>query len=238
MLTAAVDGGAAAVTISGDGTLRDAAQELGVPRIRVPEAPAQRLMLPFLVYSVLSVLNSAFGLDCEQEAEESIGALEAEWHDAAPHAPEPRNGAKSLATSLVTKTAAIYCDRIGAGVGLRFKNALNENSKRHAHFDVIPEALHNEIESWEDPSADFLPVFIRHASESSWDRGKLDQMASLLGRTGKAPVEVRGRGSSRLSQLMSMTYRLDLASYYLAVALGRDPLPTSLLDLVKFSRAT
>jgi hypothetical protein len=38
-----------------------------------------------------------------------------------------------------------------------------------------------------------------------------------------------------LSQLMSMTYRLDLASYYLAVALGRDPLPTSLLWQLKDS---
>jgi len=77
---------------------------------------------------------------------------------------------------------------------------------------------------------------LRHSSESKRDSEKLDHMAEILQGTGKAPVQLRGRGSSRLSQLMSMTYRLDMASYYLAIALGRDPLPTNLLDRLKFSK--
>ena len=236
MLAAAVEAGAAAVSISGEGKLSETAKRLGVQNIKVPAALAQRLMLPFLVYSALSVLNSAFDLGCEAEAEESMGALEAEWGAASPAASEPGNGAKALAASLVSKTPAIYGDRVAYGVGVRFKNVINENSKRHAHFDVVPEAFHNEIESWEDPGTEFLPVFLRHSSESPRDSAKLDHMVEILRGMGKTPVQVRGRGGSRLSQLMSMTYRLDMASYYLAVALGRDPLPTSLLDRLKFSR--
>ena len=236
MLTAAAEGGASVVSISGEGKLSAAAKRLGVPNIRVPQALAQRLMLPFLVYSALSVLNSSFGLKCEAEAEESIAALGAEWEDAALDVPEPRNWAKRLAGTLTSKTPAIYCDRVAYGVGVRFKNVVNENSKRHAHFDVVPEAFHNEIESWEDPGTDFLPIFLRHSSESKRDSEKLDHMAEILQGTGKSPVQLRGRGGSRLSQLMSMTYRLDMASYYLAIALGRDPLPTNLLDRLKFSK--
>ena len=236
MLTAAVERGAAAVSISGAGKLSEAAERLGVPNIRVPAALAQRLMLPFLVYSSLAVLNSAFGLGCEAEVEESIGALGAEWAEASPSAPESGNGAKALAAALVSKTPAIYGDRVAYGVGVRFKNVVNENSKKHAHFDAVPEAFHNEIESWQDPGTGFLPVFLRHSSESGRDSTKLDHMVEILREMGKGPVQVRGRGSSRLSQLMSMTYRLDLASYYLAVALGRDPLPTDLLDRLKFSK--
>ena len=234
MLSAAARAGAATVAISGKGRLSAEAERVGVPCIRVPDAPAQRLMLPFLVYSTLSILNSAFGLGCGPEAEESFAALESEWAESAPSVPEPGNRAKELAASLMAKTPTIYGDRIAHGVGVRFKNVVNENSKRHAHFDALPEALHNEIESWEDPGAGFLPLFLRHASESPRDAAKLDQMEDLLRGMGKAPLQVRGRGESRLAQLMSMTYRLDLASFYLAVALGRDPLRTALLDRLKF----
>ncbi|MDG6986017.1 MAG: hypothetical protein JRM73_04640 [Nitrososphaerota archaeon] len=233
MLSAAVEGGAQAVSISGDGMLSEKSAELGVPVIRVPKAMAQRLMLPFLVYSALSVLNSSFDLRCEDEVDESVRSMESEWSDASPARPEPGNGAKVLASALVHKVPAIYSDRIGYGVGVRFKNVLNENSKKHAHFDVVPEAFHNEIESWEDPGTDFLPVFIRHSWESPRDSAKVDHMVRILVELGKTPVQLRGKGASILSQLMSMTYRLDLASYYLAVALGRDPTPTSLLDRLK-----
>jgi glucose/mannose-6-phosphate isomerase len=235
MLRAAVAGGAAPLAISGEGKLSEAARSLGVPCIRVPAAVAQRLMLPFIVYSALSVLNRSFGLGCEAEAEESVESLEAEWKEVAPSAPEPANGAKALALSLMAKTPAIYADRVAAGVGVRFKNVLNENSKRHAHFDAVPEAFHNEIESWEDQGGDFLPVFLRHSSESPRDSARLDAMVELLEGAGWSPVTVRGRGESRFSQLMSMAYRLDMASYYLAVRLGRDPLPTRLLDRLKFT---
>ena len=233
MLAAAVEGGAHAVSITGEGMLSEKSAELGVPVIRVPKALAQRLMLPFLVYSALSVLNSSFALRCEGEVEESIVSMESEWSDASPSLPERANGAKALAAAMVHKVPAIYSDRVAYGVGVRFKNVLNENSKKHAHFDAVPEAFHNEIESWEDPSSEFLPVFIRHSWESPRDSAKVDQMVKILGELGKSPVQLRGKGSSILSQLMSMTYRLDLASYYLAVALGRDPTPTSLLDRLK-----
>ncbi|MDG7010964.1 MAG: hypothetical protein JRN57_02470 [Nitrososphaerota archaeon] len=233
MLAAAVEGGADAVSISGAGKVSETARRLRVPNIVVPKALAQRLMLPFLVYAGLSVLNSAFDLKCESEAAESMAALDAEWADSGPSVPEPRNGAKALAAALVSKTAAIYCDEVAFGVGVRFKNVVNENSKRHAHFDAVPEAFHNEIEAWEDPATDFLPVFLRHSSESARDSAKLDQMVEILRGLGKAPAQVRGRGSTRLAQLMSLAYRLDLSSYYLAVALGRDPLPTGLLERLK-----
>jgi len=141
MLTAAAEAGASVVSISGEGKLSDAAKRLGVPNIRVPQALAQRLMLPFLVFSALSVLNSSFGLKCEAEAEESIAALGSEWEDAALDVPEPRNWAKQLASTLTSKTPAIYCDRVAYGVGVRFKNVVNENSKRHAHFDVVPRGV-------------------------------------------------------------------------------------------------
>jgi bifunctional phosphoglucose/phosphomannose isomerase len=233
MLRAAVERGSSVVAISGEGRLSEEAQALGVQCIRVPPAPAQRLMLPFLVYASLAVLNSAFDLGCEDEARESIVALDSEWSEASPQSAEPGNRAKALAASLVTKTPAIYGDRVAYGVGTRFKNVVNENAKRHAHFDVVPEAFHNEIESWEDEGTEFLPVFLRHSYESPRDLAKLDRMVKILDGMGKSPVQVRGRGASCLSQLMSMTYRLDMASYYLSVALGRDPLPTALLDRLK-----
>jgi hypothetical protein len=58
-------------------------------------------------------------------------------------------------------------------------------------------------------------------------------MIKMLATAGKEPIEVRGRGKSNLAQLVSMVYRLDMVSYYIALGLGRDPFPTRLIDAIK-----
>jgi len=118
-------------------------------------------------------------------------------------------------------------------VGIRFKNVLNENSKKHSHFDGIPDVFHNEVEAWHDPTTDFIPIFLRHSLEGDRDRTREDMMVDMLSKARKGPIQVRGRGESSLEQLASMMYRLDLVSYYTAIGLGRDPFPTTFLDALK-----
>ena len=233
MMETAVQRHATVMSISGGGKLKETSARLGVPHIDMPKVVAPRYMLPFIVFSTLAVVNKGLGLGCEEEAEAAISAMESEGREVRLSSPLPKNSAKALALTLLHKTPTIYGARVTRGVGIRFKNVLNENSKKHALFDGIPDAFHNEIEAWEDPSTDFLPVFLRHSSETERDRVREDQMVVILSKSGKSPIQVRGRGRSSLAQLLTMVYRLDLASYYVAIALGRDPFPTRLIDTLK-----
>lgn len=233
MLHTAVQRHATVLAISGGGKLKETATRLGIPHIDMPKAVAPRYMLPFIVFSTLAVVNKGLALGCEAEAEETFNEMGLEGKVVRLASPLAKNSAKGLALSLVRKTPTIYGARVTRGVGIRFKNVLNENSKKHAIFDGIPDAFHNEIEAWEDPSTAFLPVFLRHSHESERDRTREDRMVDILAKARKSPVEVRGRGRSSLSQLLTMVYRLDMTSYYTAIALGRDPFPTRLIDTLK-----
>jgi len=235
MLRTAVQRHANVISISGGGKLREVSASLGVPHIDMPRGVAPRYMLPFIIFSTLAVLNRGLGLQCEEEAKSAISAMEAEGKGIGLAVPTSENGAKRLALTLLEKTPCIYGARVTRGVGIRFKNVLNENSKKHAHFDGIPDAFHNEIEAWQDPSVDFAPVFLRHSSEGERDRQRADIMFDILSKAGKNPVEVRGRVGPSLGQLVSMVYRLDVASYYTAIGLGRNPFPTDLIDALKRS---
>lgn len=236
MLKEAVERRAKVIAISGGGKVKETSTSLGVPHIDMPEAVAPRYMLPFIVFSTLAVINRGLTLGCEEEAARAFEAMEQEGREIRLSVPEESNGAKELARRILDRTPSIYGARITRGVGIRFKNVLNENSKKHSHFDGIPDAFHNEIEAWHDPTTDFVPIFLRHSSEGGRDRTREDKMVDMLTRAGKGPVQVRGRGASSLEQLVSMMYRLDLTSYYTAIGLGRDPFPTTYLDALKKGR--
>ncbi|MDV3244923.1 MAG: hypothetical protein LYZ66_07125 [Nitrososphaerales archaeon] len=221
------------VCISAGGRLEEEAKTLGLQHLKMPKIVAPRYMLPFIVFSCLAVANRSMGLNCEGEAEESISALEATSKRIDIDTSYSENPSKQLAGKLLRATPAIFGDRVTRGVGIRFKNALNENAKRHAYFDMMPDLFHNEIQAWEDPEKSFVPVFLRHTGEDARDRKRAGEMRKMLVGLGKAPIEARGTGDGVLSQLMTMVYDLDMTSYYVAVGLGRDPLQTRLIDRLK-----
>jgi glucose/mannose-6-phosphate isomerase len=233
MLKTAVDRHATAVSISGGGRLKEISEKLGVPHVEMPKVVAPRYMLPFIIFSTLAIVNEGLELGCKGEVEEAFSAMDAEGKEIAISTGPPKNRAKVLAHAIQNKTPSIYGTIVTHGVGLRFKNVLNENAKIHSHFVEIPDAFHNEIEAWEDPRADFAPIFLRHSAESLRDVTREDRMFEILANAGKAPIQVRGRGQSSLAQLVSLAYRLDMVSYYVAIGLERDPFPTKLIDSMK-----
>jgi bifunctional phosphoglucose/phosphomannose isomerase len=233
MLHTAVDMGATVVSISGGGALMEISRKLRIHHIKMPKVVAPRYMLPFIVFAAVAVVDSGLGLGSRKEARDSLADMIVEGGELGLHVPFNKNPSKKLASKLLKKTPAIYGDRIVRGVGNRFKNVMNENSKKHSQFDGLPDAFHNEIEAWEDPGTDFLPIFLRHTGEKEFDRERTDKMAKILSGSGKGPVQVRGRGTWTLSQLVTMAYRLDMTSYYAALGLRRDPFPTALIDRLK-----
>ncbi|MDE1853593.1 MAG: hypothetical protein KGI38_07590 [Thaumarchaeota archaeon] len=235
MMKTALEKGATVVSISGGGKLKEVSANLGVPHIDMPEVVAPRYMLPFIIFSTLAVVNRGLDLGAEEEAVQAFTAMDEEAKEVNISVDPSKNGAKSLALKILDKTPAIFGARVTHGVGIRFKNVLNENCKKHAYFDGVPDAFHNEIEAWEDPRTDFVPIFLRHSLESERDRERTDVMFDILTKSGKSPVQLRGRGKPSLGQLVSLVYRLDMTSYYLAVALGRDPFPTRHIDALKKS---
>jgi len=233
MLEEAVKRGATSVAVSSGGRLMEVAKKLRVPQVKMPEIIAPRYALPFIIFSCLSVINDGLGLDCGREASDAIREMGIEGREIGVGVPTSVNASKRLALQILDKTPVVYGSRSTRGAGIRFKNMLNENAKRHAIFDGLPDAFHNEIEAWEDPSSSYLPIFLRHPTETPRDRARADAMVEILSELKMRPVQVTGRGNSSLAQLATMVYRLDVTSYFTAIGTGRDPLPTKLMDWIK-----
>ena len=58
------------------------------------------------------------------------------------------------------KMPFIYTFSEFEGVAIRFKQQLNENSKRHACYNLIPEMNHNEIVPWIKKNVCVIPIFL------------------------------------------------------------------------------
>jgi glucose/mannose-6-phosphate isomerase len=233
MTKAAMDQGLTVVTVSSGGRLREMARARNGLHIDVPEAKAPRYMLPFMLFACIGVADTACRLSAKGEIGEALGALKKTWAGLRVDVPPARNGAKALAAKLRGSTPKVYGTRVTRGVGVRFCNAVNENAKANAFFEEVPEALHNDVESWETPGRGFTALMLSCSGDEPGLQRRMGWFASAIKRKGAAVASVEGVGSSALSQMVSMVYTLDMASYYMAVARGVDPLPTGLLTSLR-----
>ena len=65
-----------------------------------------------------------------------------------PGVPEDRNEAKRLARKLAAKIPQIYATPAFHGVALQFRGMLNENAKKIAGVESIPDCNHNDLTGW------------------------------------------------------------------------------------------
>ena len=230
----ALERGATLVSICSGGLLEEFARENGLPVVKMPRGSAPRYSLPHLLFSALKVLGKAFEIKgLEEEVDDSLRALGETRREIEVSTPIGRNPSKRLAASIWNSIPKIYGSTVTRGVAFRFKNALNENAKKHAFADSTPELFHNEVEAWDGDSKGFTPVFLRHTREPQGEKRRIDSMIRMLRRSGVKTLEERGSGRTPLGELSTLTYLLDFASYYVAIASGRDPHPTPLLDALK-----
>ncbi|MDG6972342.1 MAG: hypothetical protein JRN13_03265 [Nitrososphaerota archaeon] len=233
MTAKALANGAEVVGVSSGGKLRDEVERAGMAFMRVPEAKAPRYMLPYMLFACVGVVDAAFGLSSDGEAKEAIAALRRVWATAKAEVPAPENSQKAFALRLWKHVPKVYGTRVTRGVGVRFCNAVNENAKANAFFEEAPEAMHNDVETWEVPHSSFIPVILKCSADDRVLAARLGWFASALRRKGAVALTVEGESGPLLAELASMAYRLDMVSYYMAMAKGVDPLPTKILTSLR-----
>jgi glucose/mannose-6-phosphate isomerase len=205
--------------------------------VQGPAVLAPRYVLPFLVFAVVSCLREAFpGLRADKEVASAVRGMRELSRTIGVGVPVQQNESKKVALAILKATPKVYGSTITKGAAFRFKNALNENAKKHSMADYAPELFHNEVEAWDGGMGGgerFLPVFLRHTKDPESERRRFDLVEKMLARAGTKSLQLQGEGSTDLAELMTLVYKLDFASYYTAIARGFDPLPTNLLSAVK-----
>ncbi len=214
--------------VGSGGRLEEVCKERRVPFFQVPSGQAPRASLGQMIVAGSRALQHLGVAGNVHQRLRRTGAELAEWRERLkPTIPSSRNKAKAFATLLRGRLPAIYAFQRMSSVARRFKNQLAENSKTVAKYSLLPEACHNEVESWRSADKSYLPIIIRDCSES-WEEAALARaFRSTIAKAGKTrPLEVRVQAESRLSRLLSPILFLDYVSAYLALLKKVDPSPT------------
>jgi glucose/mannose-6-phosphate isomerase len=129
----------------------------------------------------------------------------------------------------------IYGCDLTVPVAYRWKCQVNENAKRHAFDNQLPELDHNEIVGW-SPAADgapFAAIFLLDRDQHPRQRERAELTAKLIEPTAAAVIEVETEGETRVQRLLWAVMLGDLISLQLAAAAGVDPGPIEVIDRLK-----
>jgi glucose/mannose-6-phosphate isomerase len=225
------------VCISSGGMLREFAEKLNVPHLRVPSGMAPRATLPYL-FMPLPILLEKNGLlsDVTSEISETIKILKRVSDSNLPEKPLDSNFSKKLASTICGTVPVVYGFGFYRSVAQRFKTQFNENSKVPAKWESFPELNHNEIVGWEavkELAKYFSVILIRDEAEPEAMRQRILATKELIRRESVKIFEIQSVGKSTLAKMSSVICMGDFTSVYLAILRGTDPTPVKTIDLLK-----
>jgi glucose/mannose-6-phosphate isomerase len=225
------------VCISSGGVLREFAEKLSVPHLRVPSGMAPRATLPYL-FIPLPILLEKIGLisNVAPEISESIKILRQVSDSNSPKKPFKDNFSKKLASNICGTVPTVYGFGSYRAVAQRLKTQFNENSKIPAKWESFPELDHNEIVGWEavkELAKYFSVILIRDDDEPETMRQRIQATKDLIRKESVKVFEIHGIGKSMLAKMSSVICIGDFTSVYLAIMRGIDPTPVKTIVLLK-----
>ncbi len=214
--------------VGSGGRLGEACGIKEVPFFRVGSGQAPRAALGQMIVAGSSALQHMGAVGGVRQRLLKAGRELAELRkNLKPDVSSSDNKAKEFAFLLKGKMPAIYAFQRMSSVARRFKNQLAENSKVVAKYELLPEAGHNEVESWGSPDKSYLPLLIRDSRETAEEKMLARAFRLTIVGAGKTrPLEVRLRAETELGRLLAPILFLDYVSCYLALLRKVDPSPT------------
>lgn len=215
------------VGVSNGGEMMCICKKKGLLHINIEQRLMPRVTLPDVLYTILNFLaHSPFLEGLKDRINESMEVMEETGRKIQSKCRYEENPAKQLASWLLGSMPAAYCSPLQRGVGIRFKNSVNENAKLNAITAELLDSCHNELVAWGHDAHDTLkPLFVRNVSDPDEISARFSVFREMLEKKGQQVYEVPIRGSTALSSMMSSLYMLDYATIYLAVLRKVDPTP-------------
>jgi len=127
--------------------------------ILIPSGSAPRAMLCYSIIQMLSLISRTWGI--YQNLKNDLLNTQQYLID---KQTDIIKISKETSMSISNKMPFIYTFPEFEGVAIRFKQQLNENSKRHACYNLIPEMNHNEIVPWVNKNVCVIPIFLNGAT--------------------------------------------------------------------------
>lgn len=169
------------------------------------------------------ILNESVPLEAAMQAVREVDSL------CGPQVPFKDNEAKQLALNLYEKVPQIYATPSFFGVGQFFRAMLNENAKKIANVELVPECNHNDMTGWgDDPNRNhFTCLALSHADQNPQIKQRLEYMGERYTAWGlpwhhHVFPAVDSFAAHVVEQARAIQI-LDYAAFYTAMLRGVDP---------------
>jgi glucose/mannose-6-phosphate isomerase len=230
--------GASRFVVASGGQLADRAAHDEVPLLPLPAGLPPRCVVGQVFGSLLGLLDPWFPESNETRVVRAAGRLSR----LVPQYASSRGPAASIARRIGSRLPAIYAEASFAGVARRWKTQIEENAKRLAMFDEVPELFHNAIVGWDAISraeaARFSVVLLRWSAGLATTRRGLDYFERLISQRGTSVTSVPLDAEDRLEATLTGVALGDHVSLALADQRGVDPLPFVAIERMKAALAS
>ena len=214
--------------ICSGGEMLNFAQNKSINHIIIPSGSAPRAMLCYSIVQMLFLICKTFGV---------LKSVENDLLDVAKYLTKNQASiikmAKDTVEDMLNKMPFIYTFPEFEGAAIRFKQQLNENSKRHACYNLIPEMNHNEIVPWVKRNVCVLPIFL-NGKTSSRNMKRMEISIGAIKNSVEDFVELSVADNlSYLHQYFHFIHLVDWISIILAEKEAVDPNDIALINSLK-----
>lgn len=233
-LLSALQRGCRVVGISSGGFLSRFFKDHDLPLFEIPAGYQPRAAFPLIFFPLVKILQSLDLVNLRKSViDETLYILRDIRDKCRPEIQLSENRAKLTAQSLFQKIPVIWAPY--ACITNRVKCQINENCKRLAIAEELPELNHNHVVGWEGYEAEnhsFLILGIRFPSEHPNVHLRFEITKEIVRKKSKL-LEIHARGAHLFCQLVSVTYFFDYITIYLAMLNSKDPSTVESIDFLK-----
>lgn len=227
------------IALSSGGTVTALAAEHGFPVVEMPGGMQPRAALGYSLAALVTLAERLELLPSQTEAwVEANRTLEGmSTREADPNT----SLAYALARRIGDYTPLVYSGNgLLETVNVRWRGQIQENAKRLAFGNVLPELNHNEIMGWEEQAAvheALAIIMLRDVGDHPAVQRRARVTKDLLMDRAGAWIDVESEGEARLTRLLSTVHLGDWVSFYLAMQDAIDPTPVRLISKLKATLA-
>ncbi|MBL7996328.1 bifunctional phosphoglucose/phosphomannose isomerase [bacterium] len=220
------------ITISTGGAIKELSNNNSIPHIAIPGGFQPRQAIGYSLVTLFRMMEHLFmeSHDANLISGNIAWINEKQKLWSSPSGNELWNWAEHLSVQPVI----IYSSEKMFPAALRFKGQICENAKLLAFANTLPEMNHNEIVGWDgvQSSAPFSVMLIRDAGDHPQIQKRFDILKKILSKK-TALYEMYSEGPDSFSKFMSLIYRGDWLSYFMAIVRKTDPTPVDIITQFK-----
>lgn len=218
------------VCITSGGKIAAYANEQDIDLLQIPCGMPPRACIGYSFVQILFVLEhyGIIGRGFEPELEQTVSFLNANHADIKALAAE-------ISSKIGDKMPVIYVDQHIAGIGTRWRQQFNENSKILGWERVIPEMNHNELVGWKDQSEHLAVLFLHTGNEFERIVKRFTINKNIVSQYTTTVIDIYAKGESYFEKAMYLVLLGDWISWYLADQRKVDAVEVKVIDYLKKS---